>query len=222
MADKFGTEFWVKNDTKNINILLPVTPKSYDITYEMDIQTVEGTNVGDINTPTHRKLMSITIDGMFSLKYESGYVHAPRHPVEYAINYVDIFKQWIDHKDIVRLIIIDGIETKVNALFYVSTIKYSENNTSNGDIDYTLTFREYRPLKAVAKVNTSNSNSARTTQKAVAKNTVYTTQSGDYLKKIAKKFYGNSSKYTVIYNANKKIIGKDPNKIHPGMKLIIP
>ena len=33
---------------------------------------------------------------------------------------------------------------------------------------------------------------------------------------IAKKFYGNGSKYTVIYNANKGVIGGNPNLIYPG------
>ena len=56
-------------------------------------------------------------------------------------------------------------------------------------------------------------------------NKTYTVQSGDCLWSIAKKFYGDGSKYTVIRDANKNLIaehGSDPNMIWAGDKLIIP
>ena len=49
----------------------------------------------------------------------------------------------------------------------------------------------------------------------------YTVVTGDCLWNIAKKFYGNGSKYTVIANANKEKI-KNPNLIYPGQVLTIP
>ena len=44
---------------------------------------------------------------------------------------------------------------------------------------------------------------------------------GDTLGKIAEKFYGDSSLYKSIFEANKDQL-KDPNKIFPGQKLRIP
>ena len=49
----------------------------------------------------------------------------------------------------------------------------------------------------------------------------YEIVSGDTLGGIAKKFYGNASKYTKIFEANRDII-EDPNKIYPGQKIKIP
>ena len=49
----------------------------------------------------------------------------------------------------------------------------------------------------------------------------YTIQSGDSLSKIAKRFYGNAGEWQKIYNANKDQI-KDPDKIFPGQKIVIP
>jgi nucleoid-associated protein YgaU len=49
----------------------------------------------------------------------------------------------------------------------------------------------------------------------------YTIQSGDSLSKIAQRFYGNAGEWQKIYNANKGII-KDPDKIFPGQKIVIP
>ena len=49
----------------------------------------------------------------------------------------------------------------------------------------------------------------------------YTVRSGDCLWNIAKKFYGNGSQYTKIYNANKDKI-KNTNLIYPNQVLWIP
>lgn len=50
----------------------------------------------------------------------------------------------------------------------------------------------------------------------------YTVVSGDCLWNIAKKFYGNGSQYTKIYDANRGVIGGNPNLIYPGQVLTIP
>ena len=51
--------------------------------------------------------------------------------------------------------------------------------------------------------------------------TFYTVVSGDSLSKIAKKHYGDASKYPVIFDANRPML-KDPDKIYPGQVLRIP
>ena len=50
----------------------------------------------------------------------------------------------------------------------------------------------------------------------------YTVVKGDCLWNIAKRFYGNGSKYSIIYNANRSVIGGNPNLIYPGQVLTIP
>ena len=52
--------------------------------------------------------------------------------------------------------------------------------------------------------------------------TTYVVVKGDYLSKIAQKFYGNGSLWPRIYQANKAVIGGNPNLIHPGQELVIP
>ena len=44
---------------------------------------------------------------------------------------------------------------------------------------------------------------------------------GDNLSKIAKREYGDASKWKLIFEANRDIL-KDPDKIYPGQKLKIP
>ena len=46
--------------------------------------------------------------------------------------------------------------------------------------------------------------------------------SGDTLSGIAKKYYDDAGKYMKIYEANKAVIGDNPDLIQPGMELVIP
>lgn len=50
----------------------------------------------------------------------------------------------------------------------------------------------------------------------------YTVKSGDSLSKIAKSHYGDAMKWNKIYEANKALIGDNPDMIHPGQELILP
>ena len=49
----------------------------------------------------------------------------------------------------------------------------------------------------------------------------HTVVKGDYLSKIAKKYYGNAMKYPLIFEANKPML-THPDKIYPGQVLRIP
>lgn len=49
----------------------------------------------------------------------------------------------------------------------------------------------------------------------------YTVESGDTLWKIAENMYGSGNKYMKIFEANTSIL-KNPDKIFPGQKLVIP
>jgi nucleoid-associated protein YgaU len=47
-------------------------------------------------------------------------------------------------------------------------------------------------------------------------------QSGDTLLSVAEQFYGDTAQWRRIYDANKDVIGSDPDKLKIGMKLKIP
>lgn len=54
------------------------------------------------------------------------------------------------------------------------------------------------------------------------KKEVYTVVSGDWLSKISLKYYKDALLWPILYDVNKETIGSNPNRIAPGMKLIIP
>jgi nucleoid-associated protein YgaU len=51
--------------------------------------------------------------------------------------------------------------------------------------------------------------------------TFYTIQSGDTLSGIAKKHYGDATKWRELYEANREVI-EDPDKIYPGQQIRVP
>jgi len=57
---------------------------------------------------------------------------------------------------------------------------------------------------------------------AEAKPRVHKVVSGDTLSGIAKQYYGSSDKWNDIYQANKEVIGDNPNAIRVGQELTIP
>jgi nucleoid-associated protein YgaU len=60
------------------------------------------------------------------------------------------------------------------------------------------------------------------TSTAPAAATEYEIQKGDTLSAIAKRFYGDATEWRKIYNANRDVLGDDPDKIYPGQKITIP
>ncbi len=212
-------EFWLKNEKEEVDLLLPVTPGGYSIGYGNAIETIELANVGDINMTGNRRAITVTLEGMFSV-IESSYLNRKTYAVTIVDDYVDLIRKWINNKDVVRLIIADESTTKINLEFLIEDLTYSEDDKSNGDINYILKLREYRALNVV-KSTTITVETPRAVKETPNAKT-YTVVSGDSLSKIARKMYGDASKWTVIYNANKSIIGNNPNLIYPGQKYTIP
>lgn len=56
----------------------------------------------------------------------------------------------------------------------------------------------------------------------VAQPTTYTVVGGDNLSRIAQRYYGNANLWRQIYDANRNVIGGNPNLVRPGQRLTIP
>ena len=109
----------------------------------------------------------------------------------------------------------------------IEEFQYSEEGGDPGTYQYSITLKEYREIKVrQVKVDTKKKTASVAKNEPRVDNSVksktYTVKSGDCLFNIAKKFYGSGSQYIKIYNANKKLIGGNPNLIYPGQVLTIP
>jgi LysM repeat protein len=99
------------------------------------------------------------------------------------------------------------------------------------DVRVKIKLKQYRDfgtktikIKKKKKKTTAATKKTRETDNspAPAAAQTYTVVSGDTLWGIAKRFYGNGSSYPVIYNANRGVIGGNPDLIYPGQVLTIP
>ena len=113
----------------------------------------------------------------------------------------------------------------MNERFYIEELTISEKKEDNGDIPFSLQLRQYTPLQEEqpkGKKAENNSKRADVPPKKPNAPKTYTVKKGDCLYNIARQFYGNPNEWKKIYNANKGVIGKNPNLIYPGQKYTIP
>lgn len=100
----------------------------------------------------------------------------------------------------------EGFDVKVK----VKLKQYQEFTTKTCQIDISLP----KPQAALQNTRPDSSNAPSGGS--------YTVVKGDCLWNIAKKYYGTGSKWQVIYQANRSVIGGNPNLIYPGQVLTIP
>lgn len=82
-------------------------------------------------------------------------------------------------------------------------------------------FRKNKEVTASNKAEEKDVRGTATEEEPTTLPQVYIVKEGDSLSGIARRFYGDVSKWTLIYEANKDKI-KDPNRIKPGIGLTIP
>jgi len=106
---------------------------------------------------------------------------------------------------------------------YLKSLGYSDEDIAKLKAALSESFNE----KVTAVVNaaltgkeTGEATDAEILQETAPEPEIYVVKRGDNLSKIAKKRYGDSSKWTVIYNLNRDQI-RDPNRIEIGQRLII-
>ena len=79
----------------------------------------------------------------------------------------------------------------------------------------------YQDLTAEITVAQRSPAAVAPQSQAAEQGQTYTVQPGDSLSKISKRFYGDANQYMLIFNANRDKL-RDPDKIQPGQKLLIP
>ncbi|HEY9504965.1 MAG TPA: LysM peptidoglycan-binding domain-containing protein [Gemmatimonadales bacterium] len=78
------------------------------------------------------------------------------------------------------------------------------------------------PLPDFSGVQSGGSSTAPSAPAHEAGEETYTVKKGDSLSKIAKRVYGDAQQWRKIYEANRAVIGDNPDLIHPGQALKLP
>lgn len=201
-------KFIFEDTAANTELVLPVTPPSFEVSHGIKIETINIHTLGDVAVPGYGTLPSFKVDCMLPAK---DYPFNQPSAVPDPYSYVRKFEAWSDSHTVLRWIISD---TMVNCPVLIEDISYGEKD-GTGDVYATITLRKYRQLSAVQTQanSTGNSDRAETASTAVTAD-AYTVKSGDTLSAIARKFYGNASlyaklaKFNSIKNANIISVGQ--------------
>lgn len=213
-------EIWLSNGTKD-RIQIPVNPTEMGYSDSSNFEDIVLANGDERTIISGRNLREYSIESFFP-RYRGAYVSSKT--LLLPIEYVRKIKVWMDQKKVLQLQV---TKTNINVRVTIRSFEWKESGGAVGDIDYTLELKEYKPI---TWKHSKKSNSSGKTKDKVSKrpskpknnSTSYTVIKGDNLHKIAKKQLGSSSRWRDIYNLNKKVIGKNPNLIYPGQKLVMP
>lgn len=204
-------------DAAGKDFYFPVNPEEITITRGKALETINIVALGEYDFPVGERVKEIAFSSFFPAAYDPGYCNYENLPdPQVAMNQITAM---MNSKRPVRLIISD---TAVNVLVMLSAHNSTFKGGEPGDVYFDITARTWQEMKVHthATAQAKKGSSSRSDTKQAAK--TYTVKSGDTLSKIAKLELGSSAKWQSIYKANVKTIGKDPNKIKPGQKLVLP
>ncbi|HEK8990752.1 TPA: LysM peptidoglycan-binding domain-containing protein [Clostridioides difficile] len=218
-------DIYLKNEKEKIDFHFPVNPfDSLSIKKEKRFETVDIANLGEFDIKKEgEKIREISFKTFLPFQYDASYCRYSelKNPIEV----VAMLEKWVDQAEPLRLII-TGFG--YNGLVTISSFSNTQTAGREEDRDIEITFRTYRELKIETLKKETKSNT-KTDLKDNRPNTqtkskIYTVKASDTLYKIAKNLLGKGSRWPEIYNIpeNKKVIGKNPNIIKKGQKLVIP
>lgn len=215
---------------------LPVNPEEIKEASVMAIEKYDVLKLGQIAVPCSMKLREFSFEAEFP-KEANHYVEEPDNFMA-PDAWIQLFISWRDNKDPVLFTYTYGpnyvskgeitIDDAKNASTYVliEELTITEKAGEEGDKYITFKLLEYREFSKktvyVVEDEIIPFSIQPTTEETNHKSSGYhVVDSGDTLWSIAKKYYGDGSKYNIIYNANKDKI-KNPALIKVGWKLRIP
>lgn len=215
-------DFFLKYNESD-TLRLPVPPPDFTIQQGNLNQSVTVTDIGELNLWGPEKLAGVTIESFIPYEYNPTFCSYIGFPKPWDC--IEKINKWRVSGKPVRLIITDSNkDVDINMEVLIESID-SKMQDFTGDVYFILVLKQYKkttvPQQAGAiTVKESKRPAPPSSEKKAGGQRIHTVISGDTLWTLAKRYYGNGSKYPKIAAANPKI--KDPNLIYSGSKLIIP
>lgn len=203
---------------------LPVNPEEIKRTRELQIETYQVLEGGQVSVPVSCALEEFSLEAEFPSREYHYMEPGGKADADY---YEKMFKKAQKNKQPIRFIASNGETDDISTKVLVKSVEAVEKAGEEGDKYLVLTLLEYGSSgKRYVAVPTQNAVRKQEQEReqlenpAVTENKTHTVQSGDTLWGLARKYYGDGSRYTKIASANPTI--KNPNLIYVGQILSIP
>lgn len=232
---KGGYDFYLKK------CLLPIAPEKLQVKINNGNSALTLIDGGQINILKRAELTEVEFECRIpQVKYPFAIYKSGFKGAAYFLNYFEKLKakrkpfQFIVSRTLPNGKVLFSTNMKVSMEDY----KITEQAKEGFDLMVKVKLKQYRDYgtKTISirhvdskqrekvekpKVKVEKPRAAETSP-APAAPQAYTVVRGDCLWSIAKRFYGDGSKYTAIYDVNRGVIGGNPNLIYPGQVLTIP
>lgn len=215
-------EIVIRDNETGSYLLLPVVPETFDYSDgEKQAETVQIVNFGAVDIPTGVELDGLSWGAFFPARYDASYCSHP--DILTPISYRNIFSSWKDGGTSLQIVC---PAFGLNKTMYLKTFSWNPEGYE-GDIAYRVDFKEYKTI--TPKMLTVGEDAADPANKGAEERAAsagqndaqsYTVQDGDTLSHIAKKL--GIADWRALYDANKDVIGSDPNLIYPGQVYKVP
>ena len=201
-------------------LTFPITPSELSITVGSKNKVVTLISEGEVNILKSPSLVEVEFDARFPMRH---YPYA-RKFVKFE-TYWNKFQELKEKKKSFRFKVVrttsSGDRTwDTDLLVALEDIKIKESADEGDDVIVSFSLKQYKnygvktiKLTTASTQTTSTSNAARNSSVDTKSPRTYTIKGGDTLWSIAKKQYGDGSKYQLIYDANKTVI-EDTAKRH--------
>ena len=206
---------------REINI--PVLPAKLNVSSPGKNERVTVLELGEVLLLRKKGLRILSWESFFPVSKAPYTVGQIRDPV----SIVQAIQKARDQKSPVRFLI-TGTDLDCNLRMGIDSFEYEERSGELGDLYYTIKLYEWKDISPKRIVLPEKKEEPAKTQEPERPGTpeqtskTYTVKPGDCLWNIAKAIYGKGSDYTKIYNANKGVIGSNPNLIYAGQVFTIP
>jgi len=195
-----------------VALVLPVTPKGYQIEHGRKANALDMYLAGQVNLPGSQVLLDETIECLLPAQ---NYPFVIPGAVLDPWYYISRLQRWSEEGTVLRFIVSD---TPVNKAVILDPILYREQDGTN-DLYCTIPMRGYRDLAVMEYVQLQTGNAFRAVDAEPEMPSTYIVAAGDTLLGIARRFYGDSSLYVKLAAVNGI---KNVNLIQVGQKLKLP
>nr|DAK68123.1 MAG TPA: tail assembly protein [Caudoviricetes sp.] len=201
---------------------LPVLPEKLEVSSSGKNEKATVLELGEVLLLRKKALRTISWDSFFpaaAAPYVTGSLSSP-------VGAVRAIQRARDTRTPIRLLI-TGTDLDINIRVGVDSFDYEERSGELGDFYYSIKLTEWKNYGAQRLILGSASEDSAQAVEAAREGSpeaprTYTVAIGDCLWSIAQRFYGKGSEYTKIYEANRDVIGSNPNLIYAGQVLTIP